>query len=58
MMNKIFENRIGRMLKVYKDEMIVKSKEKCDHVTHLREFFTEIKKFNMLLKSKNMYIRS
>ncbi|MCI90830.1 hypothetical protein A2U01_0112124, partial [Trifolium medium] len=37
MMNKVFRGEIGDMLKVYMNDMIVKSREEIDHTAHLRK---------------------
>lgn len=39
MMNKVFKNQIGNMLKVYLEKIIVKYEEKIDNVSHLWEVF-------------------
>ena len=39
MMNKVFKSKIGDMLEVYMDDMIVKSQEEVDHTLHLRKVF-------------------
>lgn len=35
--NKVFEEQIGRKVKVYVDDMIVKSKRSTNHIGDLRE---------------------
>lgn len=42
MMNKVFKEKISRMLEVYMDGMIIKTKEDIDHVTDLAEVFQEV----------------
>lgn len=42
MMNKVFESQIGRMLKVYMDDMIVITKSDVDDVVDLTEVFAEV----------------
>ena len=44
MMNKVFREEIGDMLKVYMDDMIVKSKEEIDHAPHLKKVFEQARK--------------
>ena len=39
MMNKVFHDEISKKLKVYKDDMIVKSTEEVDHAAHLKKVF-------------------
>ncbi|XP_058755629.1 uncharacterized protein LOC131628838 [Vicia villosa] len=41
MMNKVFRGEIGDTLKVYMDDMIVKSREDTDHTTHLERVFKQ-----------------
>lgn len=36
------------------DDMIVKFKEKPDHVTHLKEVFTEVKKYKKRLNLEKL----
>ena len=39
LVNKMFENQIGKTIKVYMDDMLVKSKKARDHIMHLSEMF-------------------
>lgn len=52
MMNKNFQNQIRKMLEVYMDDMIIKSKEEFDHVNRLREVFAVFRKYKMRLNPK------
>ena len=45
MMNKVFYNEIGDMLKVYMDDMIVKSTKEVDHTLHLKKVFEHVAYF-------------
>ena len=47
MMNKVFRHQIGRVVEVYLDDMIVKSKREEDHLTNLQEVFSEARKNNL-----------
>ena len=47
--NKVFANLIRKIMEVYMDDMLVKSLQKKDHVTNLREMFTLLRKYNMKL---------
>lgn len=47
MINKVFKSQIGRMLEVYMDDMIVKTKTDVDHIADLAEIFGEVRKHNM-----------
>lgn len=49
MMDKIFKNQIGRNMKVYVNDMVVKSNEVESHVKDLAEIFLQIRKHNMRL---------
>ena len=50
LVNKIFKPLIGKTMEVYVDDMFVKSLDKADHLTHLKEAFevlrTHNRKFN------------
>ena len=39
LVNKMFKAQIGKTMEVYVDDMLVKTKEASDHVTHLSEMF-------------------
>ena len=49
LVTKIFRTLIGRMMEVYIDDMLVKSKERPDHTEHLRETFELLRMNNMKL---------
>ena len=49
LMTKIFQPLIGRMMEVYIDDMLVKSKERPDHTEHLRETFELLRTNSMKL---------
>jgi len=50
MMNKVYnKERMGDILEVYMDDMIVKSKQETDHAAHLKRVFKQTKKYNMRL---------
>lgn len=49
MMNKIFKNQISHNMEIYVDDMIVKSKQKIDHLAYLEECFAPLRKNNMKL---------
>lgn len=52
MMNKVFKSQIGRMLDVYMDDMIVKTKSDVDYVVDLTEVFVKARKHNMRLNNE------
>ena len=49
MVNKMFNKKIGRIMEVYMDDMLVKSKEELTHLDDLRETFTTFKQYQMKL---------
>uniref|UniRef100_A0A2N9J642 Uncharacterized protein n=1 Tax=Fagus sylvatica TaxID=28930 RepID=A0A2N9J642_FAGSY len=49
LMNRMFHDQIGRNVEVYVDDMLVKSKEECDHLDDLRETFETLRKYQMKL---------
>lgn len=49
MMDTIFGSQIGRNVQVYIDDMITKSKSTKDHVSDLRETFTNVRRHHMRL---------
>ena len=49
LMNRMFHDQIGRNVKVYVDDMLVKSKEENDHLDDLRETFETLRKYQMKL---------
>ena len=48
-MDKIFKEQIGKNIKVYVVNMVVKSNESKSHAHDLEEIFTQIQKHNMQL---------
>ena len=49
LVNKMFSKQIGRNMKVYVDDMLVKSKEESAHLDDLQETFTILNKYQMKL---------
>ena len=49
MVSKIFRPLIGKSMEVYIDDMLVKSKERPDHIRHLQEVFELFPKHSMKL---------
>ena len=47
MMNKVFHDKIGDMLEVYMDNMIVKSRADTDHAAHLRKVYAQARQCRM-----------
>jgi len=49
LVNRMFENQLGRTMEVYIDDMLVKSTQAADHIAHLRQCFEVLNKYNMKL---------
>ena len=49
LVNKMFENQIGKSMEVYVDDMLVKSQSKEEHISNLQEAFRILKQYNMKL---------
>ena len=47
MVNRMFSHQIGRNVKVYVDDMLVKSKDEANHLDNLKETFSTLRKYNM-----------
>ena len=52
LVNTVFQNQVGRNLEAYIDDIIVKSKERSDHLADLRETFESLRQYNMKLNPK------
>ncbi|XP_074322981.1 uncharacterized protein LOC141659938 [Apium graveolens] len=50
LVNMMFKNQIGRIMEVYVDDILVKSKVANDHIKHLMEMFNILRRFRMKLK--------
>jgi hypothetical protein len=48
----IFENLIGRNVKAYIDDIVVKSKKRRDLLDDLKETFNNLRKYKMMLNLK------
>ena len=48
-MTTIFHDMIHKEIEVYVDDIIIKSRESSDHLTHLRKFFDRLRKYNLKL---------
>jgi len=51
LMDKMFAHQIGRNIKVYVDDMLVKSQKEDDHLDDLMETFDTLRSYNMKLNS-------
>uniref|UniRef100_A0A2N9ESK5 RNase H type-1 domain-containing protein n=1 Tax=Fagus sylvatica TaxID=28930 RepID=A0A2N9ESK5_FAGSY len=49
LMNKMFHNQIGRNVEVYNDDMLVKTKDKENHLDDLEETFKTLRQYRMKL---------
>ena len=49
LVNMMFADQIGRTMEVYIDDMLVKSLEAEDHISHLQQAFSTLQKCNMKL---------
>nr|XP_016453476.1 PREDICTED: RNA-directed DNA polymerase homolog [Nicotiana tabacum] len=52
LVTKMFKEQLGKMMEVYIDDMLVKSKRKEDHIDHLREEFGILRQYDMKLNNK------
>nr|XP_025888854.1 uncharacterized protein LOC104649327 [Solanum lycopersicum] len=48
-MTTIFHDMIHKEIEVYVDDVIIKSRESSDHLTHLRKFFERLHRYNLKL---------
>ena len=51
LVNLMFKEQIGKMMEVYVDDMLVKSKTAADHVAHLGDTFVVLRKYRIKLNS-------
>ena len=49
LVNKIFKEQIDRNMKVYVDDMLIKSKSSMNHIADLEETFSALRKYKMKL---------
>ena len=49
MVNRMFSQQIRRNVEVYVNDMLVKSKDKANHLDDLKETFNTLSKYNMKL---------
>jgi len=52
MVNKVFKVLIGNTMEVYVDDMLVKSLDPSNHIKHLEEAFSLLRKFNVKLNTE------
>ncbi|KAM1581578.1 hypothetical protein ACFX10_029417 [Malus domestica] len=49
LVNKMFKNQIGNTMEVYINDMVIKSRERCQHIDHLRNTFDVLRRYHMRL---------
>ena len=49
LVNQMFNKQIGRNVKVYVDDMLIKSKEEEDHLNDLKEMFNTLRQYSIKL---------
>ena len=54
----MFKEQIGKIMEVYVDDMLVKSKFASDHVTHLAEMFKILRTYRMKLTPSSAHSAS
>ena len=47
----MFTDQIGQTMEVYIDDMLVKSLEVDEHISHLQQAFSTLRKYNMKLNT-------
>ena len=52
MMTRMFQDKIGRMVKVYIDDMVVKSKQEGRHIEYLRGTFKVLQQHKLRLNAE------
>jgi len=52
MVNKIFKELIGHIMKVYVDDMLMKSRRSTDHAQHLSEALDRLQKYKVRLNAE------
>ena len=57
LVNQMFKKQIGKNVKVYVNDMLVKSKEEEDHLDDLRETFNTLRQYNMKLNPSKCAFR-
>ena len=51
MMTRMFESQLGKNIKIYKDDMVVKSKMVSEHLGDLRTIFEILRKYKLRLNA-------
>ena len=58
LVNKMFKEMIGKMMKVYIDNMLVKNLKAVDHITHLEKIFWCLAKASHDVEPLQVHFRS
>ena len=51
----MFSHQVGRNVEMYVDDMLVKSKDKANHLDDLKETFSALRKYNMKLNPAKLF---
>ncbi|XP_013627220.1 PREDICTED: uncharacterized protein LOC106333302 [Brassica oleracea var. oleracea] len=54
LVNRIFSEQLGKTMEVYIDDMLVKSLDEHDHISHLEECFAKLNAHNMNAQSESV----
>ena len=57
LVNQMFKKQIGRNVKVYVDDILIKSREEEDHLDDLRETFNTLRQYNTKLNPSKCAFR-
>ena len=57
LVTKMYRQLLGKTMEVYIDDMLVKSKQRPDHITHLQEAFELLKSYDMKLNPSKCAFR-
>ena len=49
LVNKMFKNQIGSTMEVYIDDMVIKSRERSQHIDHLHDTFVILRRYRIRL---------
>ena len=58
LVNRMFSKQLGKKMEVYIDDMLVKSLQARDHISHLEEYFAQLNSHNMKQPGKMQIHRS
>jgi hypothetical protein len=55
-MDFVFRDLIGKVIEIYQDDLTMFSKERGDHVNHLRKVFERCRKYGISLKPEKVFL--